>query len=179
MNLIDKFKQGDQVSFEVLFDQLYQRLCAYCARYIHDPSDAEDLVQDAFVALWHQRNQFEHINAIKSFLYTTVRNKCLNSLKHQSVIREHESRLIYELEHATLEHHIIEEEYYGRLHAEIRKLPESSQKIMVLVLQGMKNREIAKELNISENTIKTQKKIAYAKLRANLSPSIFSFLLSF
>ena len=177
MQLIQDFQNGDKRSLEHIFGELYQRVCAYSHRYLTDSQEIEDLVQDAFITLWNKRTDFEHINAIKSFLYTTVRNKCLNSLKHQTVIREHESRLIYELENADKEQAVIEEEYYGHLYNEIKNLPEGSQKVMLLALQGLKNKEIADELDISENTVKTQKKIAYAKLKERLSPMLFSWLL--
>ena len=49
---------------------------------------------------------------------------------------------------------------------------------MILALRGLKNREIAEELGISENTVKTQKKIAYARLKEKLSPMMFSWVLS-
>ena len=178
MSLIEGIKKGDKQSFEALFEQLYPRLCAYSTRYLSDALEVEDLVQDSFISLWNSRHDFDHINAAKSFLYTSVRNKCLNVLKHQNVIKEHEHRLIYELENANDTDGIIEEEYFGRLYSEIKNLPEGSQKIMLLALRGMKNREIAEELNISENTVKTQKKIAYAKLKERLSPLMFSWVLA-
>jgi RNA polymerase sigma-70 factor (ECF subfamily) len=49
---------------------------------------------------------------------------------------------------------------------------------MILALKGLKNQEIADELNISVNTVKTQKKIAYAKLKDNLNPVAWVILLT-
>ena len=57
-------------------------------------------------------------------------------------------------------------------------LPDSAQEIMILALNGMKNQEIADELNISINTVKTQKKIAYSKLKQKLEPRFETVLLS-
>ncbi|MEQ8472947.1 MAG: RNA polymerase sigma-70 factor [Marinoscillum sp.] len=178
MDLIVKFKQGDQVSFESIFDQLYHRLFAYGFQYLKNQEEVEDLVQESFLTLWNQRENFDHINAIKSFLYTTVKNKCLNQLRHQLVREKHEAYMAEEISQPADDHQIIEEEYYGRLYEEIKSLPASSQKIMLLALQGLKNREIAEQLNISENTVKTQKKIAYAKLKDKLNPALFGFLLT-
>ena len=75
--------------------------------------------------------------------------------------------------------HVIEEEVFNQLTTEIRNLPKSSQEIMILVLNGLTNPEIADELNISVNTVKTQKKIAYSKLKHKLGPVFKVILLSF
>jgi RNA polymerase sigma-70 factor (ECF subfamily) len=61
---------------------------------------------------------------------------------------------------------------------EIKLLPEASREIMILALNGLKNQEIADELNISINTVKTQKKIAYSKLKQKLEPRILTILMS-
>ena len=128
---------------------------------------------------WEKRKDFTHINALKSFLYTSVRNKCLNHLKHQSVRKKHEAALVYELESDhSFSNHVVEEETIAALLAEIKMLPESAQEIMILALNGMKNQEIADELNISINTVKTQKKIAYSKLKQKLEPRFETVLLS-
>jgi RNA polymerase sigma-70 factor (ECF subfamily) len=138
------------------------------------------MVQDVFISFWEKRQDFDHINAVKAFLYTSVRNKCLNQLKHQLVIQKNEKELIRELESEQFfASHIIEEEVFNRLTAEIRNLPKSSQEIMLLALNGLTNPEIADELNISVNTVKTQKKIAYSKLKHKLGPVFSGILLSF
>ena len=138
----------------------------------------KDIIQEVFISYWERKNDFAHINSIKSFLYTSTRNKCLNYLKHKAVQQKHEPDLIYQLESDQLfTGHMIEEESFNQLYTEIKGLPESSQKIMLLALKGLKNREIAEKLGISENTVKTQKKIAYAKLKDKLGPVLGMFLL--
>ena len=62
---------------------------------------------------------------------------------------------------------------------EIKNLPESAQNIMMLALNGLKNNEIASELGISINTVKTQKKIAYTKLKNKIGPLLQAVLLAF
>ena len=177
MELIAGFKKGDRESFKIIFNQLYSRMCAYCSRYLHDQQEIEDLVQDCFISLWNKRTDFDHINQVKSFLYTSVRNKSFNVIKHQSVIKTHEPQIAYEQDQFE-DSEIVSNDYYGLLYNEIKQLPEGSQKIMTLALRGMKNKEIAEELSISENTVKTQKKIAYARLKERLSPVIFGWFLS-
>jgi RNA polymerase sigma-70 factor (ECF subfamily) len=95
------------------------------------------------------------------------------------VQKKHENSLIYELESDhQFANHVIEEETFNLLHAEIRDLPPSAQEIMMLALNGLKNQEIADELDISLNTVKTQKKIAYSKLKDRLGHRFNTLLLS-
>ena len=177
--VISKLKSGDKKAYQIVFEGYFKALCAFCYKYIIDQSETEDIVQEVFISFWEHKKDFEHINAIKAFLYTSARNKCLNHLKHRLVKQKHETALIYELESEQFfTNRVIEEEAFNQLYSEIKALPESSQKIMLLVLKGLKNREIAEKLIISENTVKTQKKIAYAKLKEKLRPILNTVLLT-
>lgn len=157
--------------YKNIFHSHYNALCAFAYGFLQDVKATEDVVQDAFLSLWEKRTEFENLAASKSFLYTTVRNKSLNILKHQKVVEKHTPHLIQELESEDiLSKYILEEETFNRMFQEIKKLPASAREIMLLALNGLKNPEISEELNISVNTVKTQKKIAYAKLKSSLKP---------
>jgi RNA polymerase sigma-70 factor (ECF subfamily) len=169
----------DKKRFKSIFDEHYKPLCAFGYRYVEDTFVTEDMIQEVFGSLWEKRSDFNHEKAIKAFLYTSVRNKCLNHLKHKAVLQKHEERLIYELESESFfTHHVIEEETFNQLYMEIEHLPNAAKKVILLALKGLKNKEIAKTLDISENTVKTQKKIAYSKLKKKLSPIVNGILLS-
>lgn len=167
----------DRYTFETHFDNYFRPLCAFGYRFIGDTETIQDLVQSVFISFWDQRGNFENEKAVKSFLYTAVKNKCLNHLKHMSVRQKHEEQLIHELESTELfNQQVIEEDTFNLLYREIEKLPKSAKKIMLLALKGLKNKEIAETLAISENTVKTQKKIAYSKLKDKLSKTMLNFL---
>ena len=169
-SIIHGINQGDKKAFKKIFDQYFNALCSFSYKYIADRSETEDIVQEVFISFWEHNKAFEHINSIKAFLYTSARNKCLNHLKHKSVVQKHEQTLIYELESEQFfTNHVIEEDAFNQLYSEIKELPDSARNIMLLAMKGLKNREIAEKLNISENTVKTHKKIAYAKLKQKLS----------
>ena len=177
---IKHINRGNKRAFRALFDHYFNALAAFGYKYVMDPPIVEDMVQEVFISCWEKRGDFNHINALKSFLYTSVKNKCLNHLKHQAVQKKHENSLIYELEsdhHFTS--HVIEEETFNLLHAEIKDLPRSAQAIMMLALNGLKNQEIADELGVSMNTVKTQKKIAYSKLKDRMGHRFELVLLCF
>jgi len=177
-HIIKHINRGDRKAFREVFDYYFNALSAFGYNYVSDQFAAEDLVQEAFIAMWEKRADFSHINALKSFLYTSVRNKCLNYIKHKSVVKKHEKALMYELES---EQHfsarVIEEETFNQLFNEIRDLPPSAREITLLALNGLKNQEIADELKISINTVKTQKKIAYSRLKEKLGSHFAGILL--
>ncbi len=181
-NIIKHIKRGDKKAFQEVFDAYFHALSAFGYKYVPDPPAVEDMVQESFISFWEKRQDFDHLSALKSYLYTSVRNRCLNHIKHLAVEKKHEPALLYELESQQhVSRHVIEEETYRLLLTEIRKLPDASQEIMILALNGLKNPEIAEELGISVNTVKTQKKIAYAKLKDKLGPrmGILLFLILF
>jgi RNA polymerase sigma-70 factor (family 1) len=165
----------DRKVFRALFDLHFNALCAFSSRYV-DAESVEDIVQDVFIAFWHKRGNFNHIHAVKSYLYKSVRNKCLNYIRDEAVRQKHLATNIDT--NTEFANHVIEEEAFNQLYSEIKNLPKASQQIMLLALNGMKNPEIAEELSISVNTVKTQKKIAYAKLKDRISPYLHSILLT-
>ena len=179
-NIIRYINRGEKKAFKEVFDHYFNALAAFGFKYISDQYVAEDLVQEVFISMWEKREDFSHINALKSFLYTAVRNKCLNYIKHQTVIQKHEKALTYELEsEQNFTAHAIEEETFNQLFNEIKSLPPSAREITLLALNGLKNQEIADELEISVNTVKTQKKIAYSRLKEKLGSHFTPIILLF
>ena len=177
-NIIIHINRGDKRAFKEVFDHYFNALAAFASKYVSDQFVAEDLVQEAFISMWEKREDFSHLNALKSFLYTSVRNKCLNHIKHQSVVQKHDKALVYELESEQyFVSHVIEEETFNQLFKEIKDLPPSAREITLLALNGLKNQEIADELKISVNTVKTQKKIAYSRLKEKLGSHFTGILL--
>jgi RNA polymerase sigma-70 factor (family 1) len=177
---IKDIRNGKRNGFSRIYEQLFSPLYSFGLKYVKDTIQLEDFVQEAFVSFWKKRADFMNLISIKSFLYTSVRNSCLNYLKHQNVKRKNEKDLIYKLEtDHYFQNAIIEEETFNKLYTEIKNLPASTQQIMLLALNGLKNPEIAEELGVSVNTVKTLKKNAYSKLRHKLSPEMQSFIFFF
>ena len=133
-------------------------------------------MQETFVYLWQNQNDFTDVVSTKVFLYRTIKNKCLNQLKHQKVkdkLQENPNKS--DSEENLFEQNYIKEETVRLIYQAIETLPDNCKSIIELALKGLKNPEIAKELNISVNTVKTHKKTAYSLLRIKLKdvfPSI-------
>ena len=82
--LAGRIRNDDRRAFDDLFRILYPRLVHFSMRYVHDRAAACDMVQDAFVALWQKRHGIDPNQALRSYLYTAVRNRSLNWLQHSA-----------------------------------------------------------------------------------------------
>jgi RNA polymerase sigma-70 factor (family 1) len=175
-NTIIKFKEGKSKAFEKIFSAFSPALCAFANSYVHEKQLSEDFVQEVFINLWNYRTKIDDLLSLKSFLYTSVRNKCLNHLKHRKVEHKYQEITIKELESdAFYSDHVIEEETHRLIYNTINELPAGCKEILLLSMNGLTNPEIAEDLHISVNTVKTQKAIAYKYLRIKLK-DIFTIL---
>ena len=66
---------SDDKEFQKLFDGFYVPLCVFANKYVDDAELSADIVQDCFLKLWQIRNDFFYMHQVKSFLYTSVRNR--------------------------------------------------------------------------------------------------------
>lgn len=169
----------DDQEFHNIFNKYYVTLCAFTTQYIGDEATAADIVQDCFVKLWQLRKEFSYLHQIKSFLYTTAKNKALNELEHSKVVYEYAQKIAAKQQDSFFHDRIIEEETYYILTNAINKLPAQMKAIMNLALEGKSNPEIADALNVSNETVHTLKKIAYHKLRDYLKEYYYLIFLFF
>jgi RNA polymerase sigma-70 factor (ECF subfamily) len=174
---VKKDNLSDISDFQNLFNDFYIPLCIFAEKYLDNKDDAADIAQDAFIKLWQKREDFQHINQLKAFLYTTVRNSSLNELEHKRIVENYSSHIQSVQTESFFNDHIIEEETYRIIVQAINKLPPQTAKVMMLALSGKDNKEIAIELSISDGTLHTHKKIAYKRLRNELKDYFYIFLL--
>ncbi|QTN38017.1 RNA polymerase sigma-70 factor [Cryomorphaceae bacterium] len=167
-DLWPRIQAGDESAFEEVFRAYYSDLCRFAHRYTLDPQQSEDLVQDVFFKFWQSASTLELRTAMRPYLYQSVRNACLNHIKHLKVrtayaegqsgasgVSENESEL-WELEQ--------------RINDAIGRLPEKCREIFELSrFAGLKYQQIADELGISVKTVENQMGKALRLLREELS----------
>lgn len=164
-NIVKKIKKGDQQAFKVLFNEFYVSLCVFAENFVNDEALAADCAQEAFVSLWKKHEDFDNIYKLKSFLYKVVRNSCLNYIRNNRTVCKELVNLESE---QFFRDKLIEEESYRIFYNAIETLPGQTQKVIKLSLEGLKNAEIAEQLEVAPSTIHTLKKIAYKRLKAIL-----------
>ena len=131
---------GDIKAFERLFVSMYPSVCNIANYYLKNEMQSKDIAQEAFIKWWDKRNDFKDFAAVKSFLYVTVRNQSLNYL------RDHRKEV----------------DISG-------VLTEEDDDFDLMVIKGYKNPEIADQLGISVNSVKTLKYNALNVLRKELN----------
>ncbi len=154
--------------YKSLFDKLYTSLCLFANNYLKNLEVSKDIVQEVFIKIWEDKIEFQNENTIKSYLYTSVKNKSLDYLKSKYVKKtEHFS--ISEMRKLETEPFFLREvvilETSSIIENAINTLPNKCAQIIKLSIKDFTNAEIAEELGISVNTVKTQKKIGYKRLK--------------
>jgi RNA polymerase sigma-70 factor (ECF subfamily) len=146
--------------------------------YLKSLDESKDLVQDVFVKLWEKDTQITSGATLKSFLYIMVRNACLNHLRQKAKEEKQIASILVSNNEAEFDQSVLEEDIHYRLYTHINLLGERSKLCVLFTLRGYSNQEIAEELNISINSVKTLKQRSYKFLR-DQGPSIFQSILFF
>lgn len=168
--------------FKQLFEDLYSNLVIYANGYLFDRSSGEDVVQEVFVYLWENSEKIDITSNLKSYLYAMVRNRCLNILKS---IKVTDSAKVLELQA------IFDSDYsldsignedknllYDQVIGILEGLPIKMRTIVKLrFVDNYKYSEIADELGLSVNTVKTQLKRAKIKFGKLMVLLAFVFLI--
>lgn len=173
---IDEGRQN--IYFSNYFDNMYPAIYSFAIKILNDSFVAEDLTQEVFVKLWHKFEDFNSEIGIRAFLYQVIRNDCLNHIKHIKVKNKfQENNQQEKSSESFFLRNVVEEETHRLVHLAIQQLPERARQIIELSMRGYKNEEIAEELNISLNTVKTQKARSYKKLKDSLKPVLYLLMI--
>ncbi len=169
--IFNRMRQGDPSALEYFFQKYMELLYYRALGYIKDPLVAEDIVQEVFIHFWDNRKKLEISLSVIAYLTRSVVNGCKNYLEHLSVRQRYEQDYQHENQNLTERKEYDEEELEQlriRLRIFVDSLPEKCREIFILAcIDGLKYREVAERLDVSVNTVKTQVKSAYAKLRAD------------
>jgi RNA polymerase sigma-70 factor (ECF subfamily) len=169
--LISRLQKGEEQAFRQLFDIYYRRLVAFANKLLSDIDLSRSVVQDVIVMLYEKRNEINIHTSLKSLLFQTVRNRCLNIIKRDKMKIEHHKQILennpdFEQPFENLEYSELE----NSISKAIENLPEQCKKIFTMSrYEGISNQNIADELNLSKRTVETQISKALKRIREELS----------
>lgn len=181
-DFINKLGKRDKAAFQLLFEAFYRSLCFFATKIIHDPNAAEDIVQDVFINFWkHDLKTFPNFKTVKTFLYNSVQNRSLNYLRDMEIQRRNYQQLdLHEDEDEHYMYQQIRSEVVAEIFAAIEELPEKCREIFKMsYIENQEEKEIAAQLNVSVNTVKTQKLRAKNYLKTRLGDLFVVLLLLF
>ena len=177
-SILRDLNKGKEGALKEIYRLFFHALCAFGSRFVKDDAAVADIVQEVFIKVWTRREKFEAIYSLRSFMYLSVRNACLNYNRDRSRVKKVSlNDTVSETFVEEEECFVIEEELHRRIRNEVERLPEAMRKVFNLTLLDMSITEIAEALDVSENTVRNQRARAREILREKLKDKIFLLFL--
>lgn len=175
------FKEGEEQGFNYFFHLHYKPLVHFAFTIVNDKDEAEDIVEDSFVKFWGKRTVIKKAGAVKSYLYTIVKNQCITRLRRKGHHTAYLKNITSEPERmkVDIEHNIIMAEAMNHVYNTLETLPPQSAEIIQLYyVEGRGIAEIADKLHLSLDATKSRKANALKLLRKKLPYLRYLMLLS-
>ncbi|WPP51988.1 RNA polymerase sigma-70 factor [Catalinimonas niigatensis] len=171
-NLVDKISTSAcERSFRIFFDRYYTRLFELALFYTKNQALAEEVISDVFLKVWNQRRQLQDISNIQAYLFVAVKRQALNSLRNLKTL----PLFVHDLEHQTIiesrtpENILLGDDMLKAICQSVENLPEKCRMVYKLVKEeGLKYKEVAHLLDISEKTVEMHIGHALKKIRQDL-----------
>lgn len=179
--LVALLKHSDEAAFAEIYNRYWKTLFYKAAKKLNDISEAESLVQDVFTDIWNRRTQLNITTALSFYLAGALRFKIIN-------LQAAQQRNKLYIQHITKTHteednHPNQLQDYTELEKQLSRiiatLPEKCKLVFQLKQQGYSQKEIAEQMQVSENTVETHIKRALKVVRAGISQlltSLFTLL---
>jgi RNA polymerase sigma-70 factor (ECF subfamily) len=174
-DLLVRCSQKDQAAFQQLYQQTSAKMYAVCLRILHQEALAEDVLQEAYVKVWHSADQYTRAKGkAVTWIATVVRNKALDKLRHLKT-RPQEVEAAYEgLEFASMD--LTPDQLTGvgqdaqQLHKCLQQLkPEQQEGILMSYYYGYTHEEMSQIMGKPLGTIKAWVRRGLEKLRSCLN----------
>jgi RNA polymerase sigma-70 factor (ECF subfamily) len=171
--LVERCRKGDLGAFEEVYRTHSRRLYGVAVRMLGNPADAEDMLQEIFLAAHRKLDSFRGEAALGTWLYRLAVNLCLDYLRsrtgraiHVTDALDDEPALPDARSHGLAERAVTKMD----LERALAQLPEGCRTAFVLHdVQGLEHREVGEIMGIAEGTSKSQVHKARMRLRTLLS----------
>ncbi len=165
----------DHGAFAEIYERYFRLLYVHALKKLRDKDEARDLVQDLFAHLWTRRASFDEQINISNYLYASVRNRVINLVAHKQVADKYLLSLAVDdmkIE-AITDHRIRERQLAEMIESEIGALPPKMREVFELSRKlNFTHREIAIQLNLSEQSVRSHVKGALRILRTKFGTFI-------
>ena len=166
-----ELKKGNSSAFEELYLEFHPRLYGFCLNLTGNHQDAEGLAQEVFISVWENRDRLDVEKSFGGFVFRCAKNRFLNTVKHRLT---HEVYMMYASERKNgdndLRKEVVANELAEIIRNSIESLPQRTKRVFILSrFRGLKYKEIAKKMDLSENVVDHELRKALGVLKEDLS----------
>lgn len=180
--LIHSLKNGSHEAFDKIYQMYAKRLYAYSLQFNKSPEESEEIVQEVFIKLWTNREKIRQEETLSSLLFIMAKHHLINAFRSRLNHPSYEEYINYkDIASANDTHCQLEyQEFKKELKRALQTLPATQQNVITLSkIQQLSNKEIAKKLLLSEQTVKNQLSAGLKSLRQKLGNQYILYLLFF
>lgn len=173
-------KRGDELAFRKVFDAHFRKLYLFCFRFLRNKEHAEEIVHDALLSVWINRNKIDENRSILPYLYTITRRLALNALRDIATSQRAMDELWLNMEGRSneTEELVLLNDLRKFTESAVVDLPAQQQLVFKMSrYEGLNYDEIAERLNLSRNTVKNHLVAALKALRAHFNQSDAAYFL--
>jgi len=147
-------ENNDASAFTVLYDRYFRILFNYTYSKVNDEFAAQEIVQELFVSIWQQRNR-SSVNSCRSYLFSAVKNLIISYYRKEFTRKFHYDRWEIQTEDSSslTDQEILTSDLQVRYEEGLHLLPPKCKEVFILSRKGHSNKEIARQLEISEKTV--------------------------
>lgn len=167
---------SDEQAYKKLFYHFYKPLCRFAYSLVKNTEDVEEIVSDVLLKIWLMEAKLGIVEDLPSYLYRATKNSCLNFLQSAT----HKKELITDGLSDDMPEMFFENPSGERsevqllLDKAVNDLPPKCQMVFRLIKEaGMSHKQVIDVLEISQNTIETQMRIALKSIREQLNAYIY------
>jgi len=165
--LLHSVSEGNQQAFALLFGTYKNKVFSFAHHYTHSSSLSEEITQEVFMKLWIKRETLPGIDNIEAWIITITKNLCFNHLKRKAMeLRINNMLSAIPLAEDNVDDYISYKDQLNNLHQALNQLSPQQRTIYSLNRdKGLKNDEIARQLNLTTSTVKNHLVLALKKIR--------------
>lgn len=178
--LLYLLKEKNHKAFTELYLRHHKTLYVHVYKMLRDEEESWDVIQNLFTTLWKNADRIEITISLKAYLYKMARNLTLNAIQKSKTRERHiESfaRFLNQSE-SVIEEQINVKDLTSNVQHQLREMGPRMREVFVKCrLEGAPHKEVAIEMGISENTVKTVLHRATKMLRRGLNTFLFVYIL--
>ena len=165
--LIELLREGDPLSFEILFQKYYVRFYNFVFNLTKNSQAAEDIIQNVFMKIWINRANLRPDQSIHNYIYVLSKREMLNHIRDRKAYVQVERLVMAEQpSEEVTDQSMALKELDERIRRFIADMPEQRRKVFLLSrYRGLTNKEIAEMMGLSVRTVDRHINLALTSLK--------------